>query len=324
MSDINLAVSNIAHVAVCVIKDRHGHFLIARRHADSHQGGLWEFPGGKIEKGESVLQALKRELDEETGLQLISASPLIRIHHDYGDKLVLLDVWNIDEYSGFASGKEGQEIRWIKLNEFELYQFPVANIPIIMAINLPDKYMITGEFKDEKDLLLRVQNALDKGINLIQFRAHGLDIDLYLDYAKKIYNLCQVKKSKLILNMSVENYKKYCANAFSDGIHLTSHELELCSVNTIDIPGLVSASLHNVDDLLRAHQCDISFAVLSPVKKTLSHPERQPIGWENFYEITEQAKLPIYALGGMCYGDITPAKNNGAQGVAAIGTFWNA
>lgn len=324
MSDIKLTASNIAHVAVCVIKDQHGHFLIARRHADSHQGGLWEFPGGKIEKGESVLQALKRELYEETDLELISASPLIRIHHDYGDKLVLLDVWIIDEYTGLASGKEGQEIRWVKLNEFELYQFPVANMPIITAINLPDKYMVTGEFKDEKDLLLRVKNSLNKGISLIQFRAHDLDIDSYIDYAKKIYNLCRMKKSKLLLNMSAEHYKKYHACNFSDGIHLTSHELDLYSLNAIDSPGLVSASLHNAEDLLRAHEREISFAMLSPVKKTLSHPEQQPIGWNNFYELTEQANIPIYALGGMSYSDLTVAKNNGAQGIAAIGAFWNA
>ena len=142
---------NIVHVAVAVVKNRSGQYFIAKRPLDSHQGGLWEFPGGKIEDNESVLDALKRELFEEIGIELIKATPLIQIQHNYSDKSVLLDVWNVDEYSQDAFGNEGQETCWVQNDELSLYDFPAANIPIIKAIQLPDKCMITGNFNNEKE-----------------------------------------------------------------------------------------------------------------------------------------------------------------------------
>ena len=108
-----MSTNNIVHVAVAVIQDSHGQYFIAKRPLESHQGGLWEFPGGKVENNETVLDALKRELFEEVGIIPTHATPLIKIHHDYSDKSVLLDVWCIDNFSGTAFGKEGQEICWI-------------------------------------------------------------------------------------------------------------------------------------------------------------------------------------------------------------------
>ena len=104
--------AKLVHVAVGVIVDQHNNILIALRPEDSHQGGLWEFPGGKVEQGEAVETALSRELYEELGLESISCRPLIEIRHDYTDKSVLLDVWWVDQFSGEAEGKEGQPIKW--------------------------------------------------------------------------------------------------------------------------------------------------------------------------------------------------------------------
>ena len=318
-----MSKKNIVHVAVAVIKNNEGQYFIAKRSQESHQGGLWEFPGGKVEKNETVFDALKRELFEEIGITLIKATPLIQINHDYDDKSVYLDVFNIDNFTEDAFGKEGQEIRWIDKSAFSFYEFPAANIPIINAIQLPDKYMITGKFSDENDLLYRIQNSINNGIQLIQFRAQNLEEELYFKYAKKIYSICIKDKVQLLLNTSVHNYKNYSANKYSHGLHLNSKELEYYSPDDFDRPLLVSTSTHNKDEILLSESKKVSFIVLSPVNATLSHPDAVPLGWEKFKELAQNAIMPVYALGGMKVELLENAKICGAQGIAAIGEFWD-
>jgi 8-oxo-dGTP diphosphatase len=122
------------HVAVGVIVDAAGNILITRRAPDSHQGGLWEFPGGKVEEGESLQAALSRELREELGIEIGPGSPLLEVQHDYGDKAVLLDVHVIRAFSGEAIGLEGQPLAWVPANELAHYTFPAANVPIVEAV----------------------------------------------------------------------------------------------------------------------------------------------------------------------------------------------
>ena len=123
------------HVAVAVIINTEQEVLIALRQAHQHQGGLWEFPGGKVEAGEATSEALKREVKEELDLAVVTATPLLEVTHDYGDKLVLLDVWHVSEYAGEARGVEGQTIRWCAVNDLDTVNFPEANKTIINAIN---------------------------------------------------------------------------------------------------------------------------------------------------------------------------------------------
>jgi 8-oxo-dGTP diphosphatase len=127
-------VSNLIHVAVGVIVDQENNILIALRPDNTHQGGLWEFPGGKVELNENVEQALARELYEELAISVLTSRPLIKIQHDYGDKSVLLDVWWVEKFTGLAEGKEGQPIRWVNVNTLLDYQFPAANVEIVQCV----------------------------------------------------------------------------------------------------------------------------------------------------------------------------------------------
>jgi 8-oxo-dGTP diphosphatase len=122
------------HVVVAVIRDKNNQILIAQRAIKKHQGGKWEFPGGKVEKDESAQQALTRELDEELGIQISLISSLIQIHHDYSDFVVFLDVYEVREWQGKAYGKEGQPIRWVDIETLQHYAFPVANESILEAL----------------------------------------------------------------------------------------------------------------------------------------------------------------------------------------------
>ena len=118
------------HVAVGVIL-RDQQVYICKRPDDKHQGGKWEFPGGKVDAGETVTQALARELDEEVGITVHASSPLTVISHDYGDKRVLLDVHTVSEFTGEPEGREGQEGKWVKLSALVPEDFPAANVAII-------------------------------------------------------------------------------------------------------------------------------------------------------------------------------------------------
>lgn len=124
------------HVAVGVILDSDRRILITRRANNVHQGGLWEFPGGKVEENESVAQALARELDEELSIGVTRSEPLLQVRHDYGDKSVLLDVWLVSGFTGEAKGMEGQPLVWAAMSELCDFNFPAANKPIVEAIQL--------------------------------------------------------------------------------------------------------------------------------------------------------------------------------------------
>ena len=122
------------HVAVGVILDPEKNILITRRAVDTHQGGLWEFPGGKVEAGETLAKALARELHEELGIEIGRCTPLLEVRHDYGDKVVLLDVHVVWEFTGEARGLEEQPLAWVAPQELTHYVFPVANVPIVEAV----------------------------------------------------------------------------------------------------------------------------------------------------------------------------------------------
>lgn len=123
----------VVTVAVGVVQ-RNNTFFICKRAKHQHQGGKWEFPGGKIEQHETVSEALSRELMEEINIQVHATQPILLIEHDYGDKQVQLHVHLVSDFSGEAYGKEGQVSTWVPRDELATYDFPDANKAIINHI----------------------------------------------------------------------------------------------------------------------------------------------------------------------------------------------
>lgn len=306
------------HVAVGVILSPAGKILIAKRPAHAHQGDLWEFPGGKVEAGESLQQALQRELHEELGIDITRARPLIRIPHHYPDKHVLLDVWLVEAFTGTPHGKESQPIEWLSASELWDKPFPSANLPIIQAVNLPSEYLITGTFQDQTDFLKKLRHALEQGVRLVQLRAKHMQADDYLRLAKLAGELCHAYGARILLNAAPTIVEA----AGADGVHLTSARLLDLSSRPLAPNRLVAASVHDATQLELAHKISVDFSVVSPVLATSSHPNIATLGWQGFQLLTEQASHPVYALGGMQAQDLMTVWQNGGQGIAAIRSLW--
>ncbi|WP_230478387.1 Nudix family hydrolase [Vreelandella hamiltonii] len=317
---MSVMVKRRVHVAAAaIISADQKHVLIARRPSNVDHGGLWEFPGGKLAPYETGLEGLKRELHEELGVEIVRAQPLIRVHHEYPDKHILLDVWQVHEFAGEPFGREGQAVRWVPMDELVNYPFPAANLPILRAVMLPTEYLITGEEADDERFAALLERALrEDSVRLVQLRAKSLDKAAYLARAERALALCRQYGAKLLLNAEPEVLEQVDA----DGIHLTSARLMSLDRRPIAENKWLSASTHDQTQLSQAAVLGCDFVTLSPLRTTPSHPEVAPMGWHDFQQLVERAGMRVFALGGMTRFDANHARAVGAQGIASIRDFW--
>ena len=309
------------HVAAAVIRGVNGQILLAKRPDDKHQGGLWEFPGGKVEAAETVQAALARELEEELGIRPSAARPLIQVRHDYPDKQVLLDVWEVSAFSGEPHGAEGQPLAWVSPRELGDYEFPAANRPIVAAARLPERYLITPEGLSGPELLRGIQAALKSGIRLLQLRAPAMFDAQYRDLAVDALGLC-AGKAQLMLKGPLE----WLGDFPAAGWHLTAEQLRRYAPSGRPFPRerWLAASCHSAAELALAGQMGVDFVTLSPLQATRSHPQAVPLGWTAAAELLARFNQPAYLLGGIGPQDLEQAWQAGAQGVAGIRAFWPA
>jgi 8-oxo-dGTP diphosphatase len=310
--------SSTVHVAVGVIRNGSGEVLVTCRHERSHQGGLWEFPGGKVEAGEAVADALRRELREELSIHVDAASPLIQIAHDYGDKQVLLDLWRVDAFQGEPVGMENQPLRWVAADDLLQLPFPAANRPIVAAARLPDCYPIVddGVF-DEAGMFEQLERLCQRGYALAQWRVKQQAGEAYLKLARQAVDVCRPYGLGLLLNAEPE----LALQAGAAGVHLSGSRLNALRHRPLPARLWVAASCHGPADIRQAEAVGVDFIVLSPVLPTLSHPDVPPLGWEQFGLWVAAAGLPVFALGGLERAHLAQAQRHGAQGVAGIRGF---
>ena len=309
---------SILEVAAGVIVNSASRVLIAQRPDHQHMGGLWEFPGGKVEPGETPHQALARELKEELGVVVKHASPLIAIRHDYPDRKVRLHVWRVEAYTGTPTGLQGQAIRWVEREDLGQFAFPAANRPIVTAARLPDRYAILDPSSDRpEDFRKRLAEYADSGITLLRLRASRLTPGRYAAFAREAAEYCQSRGMALLLNGLPELMRQIGAA----GLHLRSDELMALSGRPVDRQHWLAVSCHDPIQLRQAARIGADFAVLGPVYATLTHPDVKPLGWEAFAAMVEEAAMPVFALGGLGDADLEEARGRGAQGVAAIRGF---
>ena len=307
--------AHYTHVAAAVVDDGQGRILISQRPGHVHQGSLWEFPGGKLEAGETAETGLKRELHEELGITVQAARPLIRVYHAYPDKQVLLDVWRVTSYSGEPAGLEGQPIDWVAVDELGDRAFPAADAAILKALTLPECYLITPE--PDAQFLVKLEQALARGISLVQLRAKALSSADYKDLVPEVLAVCRAANARLLLNADPQLAQELDV----DGVSLSSARLMALAERPLDLE-LVAASCHTQAEVEHACALGLDFVAVSPVQETRSHPGAAVLGFDGLRALTELATVPVYALGGMSRSDLDEAFNHGAQGIAAIGGLW--
>ena len=310
----------LVHVAVGVVW-RQGRVLIARRPDHLHQGGLLEFPGGKVEAGETVPQALVRELLEETGVQVQPEhlQRLIQVRHDYGDKQVLLDVWHTTSSTGEPVGQEGQPVFWLAPEALEDAQFPAANRAIIRALRLPNHLAISGSFADADALLARLDRLMtERRPAQLLLRAPWLSASAYNDCAAAALAVCQQAGIKLLLHGDPAQLPDLPVA----GVHLPWRVASALTARPAHLAGWLGVSCHSRQELDHAVALGADYVTLGPVAPTASHPEATPMGWETFQALAATTPVPVYALGGLGPADIPVACHWGAQGVAGISGWW--
>ncbi len=301
------------HVAVAVLRNAEGKILLSRRRKGTHLAGLWEFPGGKLEAGESLSAALRREINEELGIQILAHRPFIQVSHSYPGKEVFLDVHLVNEWRGTAAGMESQRIAWVSAEEIGDYSLPPADRPIVAAIRLPSRYLITPPvIEDESAFLLQLEAGLQQGVRLLQLRLPGYKPRQLASLADRVMPLCRSYEATLMLK------DEMLARRLGCGLHLGGTQLQAMRARSFPQQQLLAASCHTSQELAHAAAVGVDFATLSPVQPTATHPQAQPLGWERFSALVAQATLPVYALGGMQAHDIPQAWRCGAQGIAAI------
>lgn len=302
-------------VAVGVIENECGRVLISKRPDHVHQGGLWEFPGGKVETNETVQQTLQRELHEELGIEIAEAEPLIKIHHHYPTREVLLDVWRVKRFSGEPSGCEGQPLQWVTRKQLPAIEFPEANWPIVKAICLPDRYAIL-EGSSEDEVLANLHTLIAQRIELMQLRLKNLLAPVSTHLLQTVVDLCQQQGITVLKNSALSS------SNIDDrvGLHLTANDLARYQRRPAS-QSWVAASCHNQQELTLAEKLGVDFVVLAPVQPTRTHPGAEALGWEAFSQLAMLTHLPVFALGGLKLSDLQQAKFAGAQGIAGITTF---
>lgn len=303
-------------VAAAVIERPDGTFLLGRRAADTFYPGYWEFPGGKIEAGETPHDALRRELREELDIEVLHATPWLVREHVYEHAHVRLHFFRVDAWRGEIRDRVHAALAWQRLDRPAVAPMLPANAPVLAALRLPPVYALTqaGETGVTAQLAA-LAAALGRGLRLLQLREPRLPPDRFGEFAAAAMALCRDHGAQALINGDAA-----LARRLGAGLHLPAAQLMRTAARP-DFP-LVAASCHTRDELERAARLGLDFAVLGNVKPTASHPGRPPLGWPAFAALADGLGLPVYAIGGMNLDDLGAAREAGAHGIAAIRAAW--
>ena len=299
----------ITKVVAGILINSKNEVLISQRLTSQPWPGYWEFPGGKVEGNESIDQCLSRELFEEISINPHSYSEWITREFFQDNRVIKITFFKITRWTGEIQKKEVNDYKWINVENINSWPKKILpkNIYILKALALPPYYLITNFFEDEKS----IKKTINSKDIWIQFREPLLSIDKLHYFYKFLMKKCA---SKILINSRHKDLIK------NNGIHYTSTDLN--KVKKLDKNIVNGASVHSLDELKLANKLGFDFVVLSQIKKTLSHPEREGIGWRKFKEIANHSDVPVYALGGLSLSDLADAQKNGAVGISSQREGW--
>lgn len=309
------------HVAAAVIErtgpDGVTEVLLGQRAPGTFYPGYWEFPGGKVEAGETPYDALVRELAEELGIEVLAADPWLVKKHSYEHANVVLHFFRVKEWRGELRDHVHSALAWQAPGRFSVSPMLPANAPILKALSLPEMYGITHAAEIGVDAqLLALSMALERGLRLVQIREAALAAEQRAEFARSATTFAHRFGARVLVNGDAELARAVGA----DGIHLPAQQLMQCTQRP-DFEW-VGASCHTVAELALAEKLGLDFAVLGPVAATATHPEQPGIGWDAFAAKVAESSLPVFAIGGLGSTDLAVARQHRAHGIAAIRGVW--
>jgi len=308
----------IVDVVAAVILQPDGRFLLARRPDGKPYAGYWEFPGGKVEAGESLFQALARELHEELGIEVEHAYPWLVRHFDYEHASVKLHFFRVVAWGGEPHGKESQLLAWQTPGSVDVAPLLPANGPILSALELPSVCAVSNIAEmGEEPFMARFAGALENGLRLVQLREKFFPPPELERVALQVVTLAHAHGARVVINADA----RLAGAVGADGVHLPS--AALMRLDTRPGIGLVGASCHSSDELARASELELDYVLLGAVLPTLSHPGAPALGWDAFAALIRDYPLPVYALGGMCPAHLETAWTAGAHGIAMLRGAWS-
>jgi 8-oxo-dGTP diphosphatase len=304
-------------VAAAVIEHPDGRFLLAQRPQGKVYAGYWEFPGGKVEPGESVEGALKRELREELGIGVVATYPWITRIHKYPHGTVRLHFLRVVEWTGEPHPHEGQTLAWQVHGALDVSPMLPANAPILKALSLPLTCGITHAWEvGTEQALAELQTAIDGGLKLIQIRESALPPTQRASFAAAV-----VAKVRAAGGIALVNGDHGLAREIgADGVHLPARQLMATSRRPQ--AEWCGASCHDESEIRRAVELELDYVLLGPLRATPTHPGKPGIGWERFAELARGCPVPILALGGLNPRDLDMARSRGAHGIAMVRGAW--
>lgn len=311
--------TRVLRVAAAVIRREDGDILLSVRPAHAAHGGLWEFPGGKLETRERPIDGLARELAEELGIHLDCATPLITVRHQYPNNIVELVVFEVRAWRGEPHGREGQHIEWVTAESLPGRRFPEANLPVTTAANLPRVVMITPDLgADEARFLARLEACLAAGVKLVQLRIRATG-----DQRQRVVAAAVASCARLGARLMLNGTPGEAGSAGAQGVHLNRQRLFEFEQRPVARDMLLSAACHDAHELAQAERIGVDFVYLSPVAATASHPGAEVLGWSALRALCAATRLPVYALGGMTATALPRAVRSGCQGIAMLSALWD-
>jgi len=308
----------ITDVAAAVIFRDDGQYLLGQRGPGTFYPGYWEFPGGKVEAGETPHDAIVRELHEELGIEVVAATPWIVREHVYEHAHVRLHFFRITQWHGELRDHVHSALVWQQPAAPTAEPMLPANGPLFAALKLPPLYGITHAWQiGIAAQLAALDAALARGLRLVQLREGSLPEMQRESFVSTAVARCQQYGARVLVNGDAQLARAIGA----DGLHLPAGQLMALGQRP-PFP-LVGASCHERHELEQAARLGLDFAVLGPLKPTATHPGDAGIGWESFARLVAGLPLPVYAIGGLSPSDMPDALNAGAQGVAAIRAAWS-
>jgi len=303
--------------------------------------GAWEFPGGKLDPGEDRFAGLARELEEELGVRLEAARPLIRYLHRYPELDVDLDTWQVTRWHGEPRGLEGQALDWRTPDTLIAAGLLPADAAIVAALRLPSLLLVTppaapaaaaGGEAAFLDALERAAGSAPGSAPLICLRRPDLDADALLELAAGAACRLEDTGARLVLHGEPTvlapllldppaALRARLGDAIA-GLHVPARSLAGLSARPVPDSLWFGASCHDVEELEAARVAGADYAFLGPVQPTASHPGAPGLGWAAFTAAVEPLAMPVYAIGGLGPQDLDRAWKAGAQGVAAIRSVW--